>query len=42
MSKMNPIEHLGKPEDIAQVISFLAGPARWINSQTIYVNGGMV
>ncbi|MDD7795557.1 SDR family oxidoreductase [Clostridium sp. 'White wine YQ'] len=42
MAKMNPIERLGKPEDIAEVISFLAGPARWINGQTIYVNGGMV
>jgi 3-oxoacyl-[acyl-carrier protein] reductase len=42
MAKMNPIERLGKPEDIAEVVSFLAGPARWINGQTIYVNGGMV
>lgn len=42
MAKMNPIERLGKPEDIAEVISFLAGPARWINGQTIYANGGMV
>ncbi|EKQ57716.1 MULTISPECIES: SDR family oxidoreductase [unclassified Clostridium] len=42
MAKMNPIERLGTPEDIAEVISFLAGPARWINGQTIYVNGGMV
>jgi 3-oxoacyl-[acyl-carrier protein] reductase len=42
MSKMNPIERLGKPEDIAEVVSFLAGPARWINGQTIYANGGMV
>ncbi len=42
MAKLNPIERLGKPEDIAEVISFLAGPARWINGQTIYVNGGMV
>lgn len=42
MSKMNPIERLGNTDDIAEVISFLAGPARWINGQTIYVNGGMV
>lgn len=42
MAKINPIERLGKPEDIAEVISFLAGSARWINGQTIYVNGGMV
>lgn len=42
MSKMNPIERLGRPEDISEVVSFLAGPARWINGQTIYANGGMV
>jgi len=42
MAKMNPIERLGKPEDMAEVVSFLAGPARWINGQTIYANGGMV
>jgi 3-oxoacyl-[acyl-carrier protein] reductase len=42
MAKMNPIERLGRPEDIAEVVSFLAGPARWINGQTIYTNGGMV
>jgi 3-oxoacyl-[acyl-carrier protein] reductase len=40
MSKMNPMERLGRPEDIAEVVSSLAGPARWINGQTIYVNGG--
>ena len=40
MAKMNPMERLGTPEDIAEVVSSLAGPARWINGQTIYVNGG--
>lgn len=42
MAGMNPMERLGRPEDIADVIAFLAGPGRWINGQTIYVNGGMV
>ncbi len=42
MAKMNPIERLGTPDDIAEVVSFLAGPARWVNGQTLYVNGGMV
>lgn len=42
MAKLNPIERLGTPEDIAQAIAFIAGPARWINGQTVYVNGGMV
>jgi 3-oxoacyl-[acyl-carrier protein] reductase len=42
MSKMNPLERLGTPEDIAGVVSFLAGPGRWVNGQTVYANGGMV
>ncbi|QEO09669.1 SDR family oxidoreductase [Protaetiibacter larvae] len=42
MATMNPIERLGTPEDIAEAVAFLAGPARWVNGQTIYVNGGMV
>jgi 3-oxoacyl-[acyl-carrier protein] reductase len=41
MAKQNPMERLGRPEDIAEVVSSLAGPARWINGQTIYVNGGV-
>lgn len=35
-----PLERLGQPEDIAEIIAFLAGPARWINGQVIYANGG--
>ncbi|MDF2934847.1 MAG: short-chain dehydrogenase/reductase [Paenibacillaceae bacterium] len=42
MAGMNPMERLGLPDDIAEVIAFLAGPGRWINGQTVYVNGGMV
>ncbi|GCD88092.1 SDR family oxidoreductase [Nocardioides sp. LS1] len=42
MAKMNPLGRLGTPSDIAEVISLLAGAGRWINGQTIYVNGGMV
>ncbi|WP_461321324.1 SDR family oxidoreductase [Bradyrhizobium diazoefficiens] len=42
MAKMNPLERIGKVEDIAPVISFLAGPeGGWVNGQTIRVNGGM-
>ena len=41
-AKANPIERLGTPADVAEVISSLAGPARWINGQTIYVNGGVI
>lgn len=40
MAKANPLERLGTPDDIAEVVSFLAGPARWINGQTLYANGG--
>jgi 3-oxoacyl-[acyl-carrier protein] reductase len=43
MSKMNPLERLGRPEDIAASVSFLAGPdGGWINGQTLRANGGMV
>ncbi|AZM58254.1 MULTISPECIES: SDR family oxidoreductase [unclassified Streptomyces] len=37
----NPMERLGTPEDIAETVAFLAGPARWVNGQVIYTNGGM-
>ncbi len=36
----NPFGRLGDPEDIAEAVAFLAGPARWVNGQTIFVNGG--
>lgn len=36
----NPMGRLGTPEDIAEAVSFLAGPARWINGQVLYANGG--
>jgi 3-oxoacyl-[acyl-carrier protein] reductase len=41
-AKAAPLERLGQPDDIAEVVSFLAGPARWINGQVIYANGGVV
>jgi 3-oxoacyl-[acyl-carrier protein] reductase len=42
-AKMNPLERLGTPEDIAAVVSFLAGPdGSWINGQVLRANGGMV
>jgi 3-oxoacyl-[acyl-carrier protein] reductase len=37
---LNPMERLGTPEDIAEVVAFLAGPGRWINGQVLYANGG--
>jgi 3-oxoacyl-[acyl-carrier protein] reductase len=41
LKKMNPLERLGLPEDMANVVSFLAGPeGGWINSQIVRPNGG--
>jgi hypothetical protein len=38
-----PLEHLGQPEDIARVVSFLVGPdSAWVNGQILRVNGGLV
>jgi len=43
MAKMNPLERLGTPGDIAAAVSFLAGPdGAWINGQVLRANGGMV
>ncbi|PZF82686.1 SDR family oxidoreductase [Jiangella anatolica] len=37
-----PLERIAEPSDIAEVIAFLAGPARWVNGQTLYANGGAI
>jgi 3-oxoacyl-[acyl-carrier protein] reductase len=42
LEKMTPLERLGRPEDIAETVAHLAGPARWINGQIVYANGGIV
>lgn len=43
MAKMNPLERLGAPADIASAVAFLAGPdGGWINGQTLRANGGMI
>ncbi|THK34189.1 SDR family oxidoreductase [Ensifer sp. MPMI2T] len=43
MSKMNPLERLGTPEDIAAAVAFLVGPdGGWINGQVLRANGGMI
>ncbi len=40
---MNPLKRLGQPEDIAGVVSFLAGPdGGWVNGQILRANGGVV
>lgn len=38
-----PLERLGEPKDIADVVAFLAGPdGGWINGQTLRANGGII
>jgi 3-oxoacyl-[acyl-carrier protein] reductase len=42
MAAQPPLERLGTPNDIAEVVSFLAGPAgRWVNGQVVRANGGI-
>lgn len=41
LAKAAPLERLGTPDDIAETVAFLAGPARWVNGQVVYVNGGL-
>ena len=42
LAKTPPLERLGTPDDIAAVVSFLAGPdGRWVNGQVLRANGGM-
>lgn len=43
LGKLAPLERLGQPEDIAAVVSFLAGAdGAWINGQVLRANGGVV
>jgi 3-oxoacyl-[acyl-carrier protein] reductase len=43
LAALPPLGRLGRPEDVAGVVSFLAGPAgRWVNGQIVYANGGFV
>jgi 3-oxoacyl-[acyl-carrier protein] reductase len=38
-----PLGRLGQPADIADVVAFLSSDdARWVNGQTIQVNGGIL
>jgi 3-oxoacyl-[acyl-carrier protein] reductase len=41
LRKLAPLERLGTPEDIAELVSFLVGPnGGWINAQVVQANGG--
>jgi len=35
-----PLQRLGTPADIAELVAFLAGPGHWVNGQVIRANGG--
>jgi 3-oxoacyl-[acyl-carrier protein] reductase len=38
-----PLERLGTPDDVAEIVEFLAGPrGHWVNGQVIRANGGIV
>ncbi|MFF7560017.1 SDR family oxidoreductase [Streptomyces pseudovenezuelae] len=38
-----PLERLGTPQDIANVVSFLVSPAgHWVNGQVLRANGGII
>jgi 3-oxoacyl-[acyl-carrier protein] reductase len=41
LAGMAPLERLGTPDDVAETVAFLAGPARWVNGQILYANGGV-
>jgi 3-oxoacyl-[acyl-carrier protein] reductase len=42
LKKMIPVKRLGTPEDIANVVIFLCGPAAaYITGQVITVDGGL-
>ncbi|MBU4337516.1 MAG: SDR family oxidoreductase [Actinobacteria bacterium] len=41
LAKAVPLERLGQPDDVAETVAFLAGPARWVNGQVIFTNGGL-
>jgi 3-oxoacyl-[acyl-carrier protein] reductase len=43
LASVSPLGRLGRPDDIAGVVSFLVGPTgRWVNGQVVYANGGLV
>jgi 3-oxoacyl-[acyl-carrier protein] reductase len=42
LASLPPRQRLGTPADSAGVVSFLAGPARWVNGQVLYANWGVI
>ncbi len=42
LGRATPAGRVGRPEDVAGIVAFLAGPeARWITGQTIVADGGL-
>ncbi|AHH19460.1 oxidoreductase, SDR family [Nocardia nova SH22a] len=41
LAAQSPLERLGTPDDIAETVAFLAGPGRWVDGQTLFVNGAI-
>ncbi len=42
LAALPPLGRLGRPDDIAGVVSFLVGrTGRWVNGQVVYANGGL-
>ncbi|MEV5829905.1 SDR family oxidoreductase [Spirillospora sp. NPDC052242] len=43
LAQQPPLERLGTPDDIAEVVAFLAGPeGHWVNGQVVRANGGII
>ena len=43
LAAQTPLGRMGQPEDIADIILFLASPAsRWVNGRTIIADGGLI
>ena len=43
LASMSPMERLGQPQDIANVVAFLASDeGHWVNGQVLRANGGIV
>lgn len=42
LAKLAPLERIGTPEEVAEVVGFLASPAgHWVNGQVVRANGGI-
>ncbi|MTE16227.1 SDR family oxidoreductase [Nocardia aurantiaca] len=43
LASQPPLERLGTPADVAEVVAFLTSPAgHWVNGQTLRANGGII